>query len=113
MLRRSLLLMVASAVCVVFSFDDVRAAESSGKATVVTIQGEMCGGCVKKLQGALVKLPGIARVDGNAAEKTITIVPAPQTTLSPKLIWETVESTGKKPAKLVGPNGEFVAKPNS
>ena len=93
--------------------DASRGAEPTTDATVVTIQGEMCGGCVKKMQGALEKLPGIARVDGDVAKKTITIVPAPQTTLSPKAIWEALESVDKKPSKLVGPAGEFVAKPNS
>ena len=82
-------------------------------ATVVTIQGEMCGGCVKKMQGTLAKVSGIASVEGNAAEKTMTIVPSAGTKLSPKAIWEAIEQAGKKPAKLVGPDGEFVTKPNS
>jgi hypothetical protein len=43
----------------------------------------------------------------------MTIVPEPQTTLSPKAIWEALESVGKKPSKLVGPAGEFVTKPTS
>ncbi|MBL8827013.1 MAG: cation transporter [Planctomycetaceae bacterium] len=73
----------------------------------------MCGGCVKKMQGVLAKVPGIARVEGNAAEKTMTIVPASNTTLSPKAIWEAIEAAGKKPAKLVGPAGEFATKPKS
>ena len=28
-------------------------------------------------------------------------------------LWEAIEQAGKKPAKLVGPDGEFVTKPNS
>ena len=90
-----------------------QATEPSNGPTVVTIQGEMCGGCVKKLQAALTKLPGITRVDGDVAAKTITVVPAAQIVLSPKKIWETVEGAGKKPAKLVGPAGEFLAKPST
>ena len=88
-------------------------AETPSAATVVTIQGEMCGGCVKKMQGTLAKVSGIASVEGNAAEKTMTIVPSSGTKLSPKAIWEAIEQAGKKPAKLVGPDGEFVTKPNS
>jgi len=98
------------------TFSDIetsRCAEPTAEATVVTIQGEMCGGCVKKMQGALAKLPGIAGVTGDVAKKTMTIVPEPKTTLSPKAIWEALESVGKKPSKLVGPAGEFVAKPTS
>ena len=91
----------------------VKGAEMPGAATVVTIQGEMCGGCVKKMQGTLAKVPGIVSVEGNAVEKTMTIVPASETKLSPKAIWEAIEKAGKKPAKLVGPDGEFVSKPNS
>ena len=90
-----------------------KGAETQSAATIVTIQGEMCGGCVKKMQGTLAKVPGIASVEGNAVEKTMTIVPASETKLSPKAIWEAIEKAGKKPAKLVGPDGEFVSKPNS
>lgn len=88
-------------------------AETPSTATVVTIQGEMCGGCVKKMQGTLSKVAGIATVEGSAAEKTMTIVPSSGAKLSPKAIWEAIEQAGKKPAKLVSPDGEFVAKPNS
>lgn len=91
----------------------VRSAETPSAATVVTIQGEMCGGCVKKMQGTLSKVSGIASVEGNATEKTMTIIPASGTKLSPKAIWEAIEQAGKKPAKLIGPDGEFVTKPNS
>ena len=47
------------------------------------------------------------------AVRTMTIVPSSGKKLSPKAIWEAIEQAGKKPAKLVGPDGEFVAKPNS
>lgn len=88
-------------------------AETQSDATVVTIQGEMCGGCMKKMQGVLAKVPGIARVEGNVAAKTMTIVPAAPNVPSAKAIWEAIERAGKKPAKLVGPEGEFVAEPKS
>ena len=93
--------------------DMANGAETPNTATVVTIQGEMCGGCVKKMQGTLAKVAGIASVEGSAAEKTMTIVPVSGTQLSPKAVWEAIEQAGKKPAKLVGPDGEFVMKPNS
>jgi copper chaperone CopZ len=105
------------ALSLVFAFtfvgNSANSAETQNSATVVTIQGEMCGGCVKKMQGTLAKVDGIASVEGNAAEKTMTIVPVSGTKLSPKAIWEAIEQAGKKPAKLVGPDGEFASKPNS
>lgn len=105
------------ALSLVFAFavagDLANGVETPSTATVVTIQDEMCGGCVKKMQGTLAKVAGIASVDGNAAEKTMTIVPVAGTKLSPKAVWEAIEQAGKKPAKLVGPDGEFVTKPNS
>ena len=105
------------ALSLAFAFNVVgdlaNGAETPSSATVVTIQGEMCGGCVKKMQGTLAKVDGIASVEGNAAEKTMTIVPVSGTKLSPKAIWEAIEQAGKKPAKLVGPDGEFASKPNS
>ncbi len=105
------------AVGLLFAFtiveDLANGAETPNTATIVTIQGEMCGGCVKKMQGTLAKVAGIASVEGSAAEKTMTIVPVSGTQLSPKAVWEAIEQAGKKPAKLVGPDGEFVMKPNS
>lgn len=100
----------------VFTFavgDVVNGAETPSDATVVTIQGEMCGGCVKKMQGVLAKVPGIMRVEGNVTAKTMTIIPASQNAPSAKAIWEAIEKSGKKPAKLVGPEGEFAVKPKS
>lgn len=112
MLRRAFLL-CSFLTGFLFAAGSLNGAEPSSNATVVTIDGEMCGGCVKKMQGVLAKVSGIARVDGDVAKKTMTVVPMSNTTLSPKTIWEAIEAAGKKPAKLVGPAGEFAIKPKS
>ena len=109
MQRRSFVAMALSALFISYG-GPARGAEQSA-ATVVTIQGEMCGGCVKKMQGKLATVSGIASTAGNVAKKTMTIVPTGETVLSPKAIWEAIESAGKKPGKLVSPSGVFTAKP--
>ncbi|QDT17171.1 heavy-metal-associated domain-containing protein [Alienimonas californiensis] len=81
-------------------------------ATVITV-GEMCGGCVKRIEATLNPVDGIAKVRCDIQKKTVTVWPDPQVKLSPKWLWEAMESIGKTPEKLVGPSGTFTEKPKS
>ncbi len=89
------------------------AAEASSRTTVITIDGEMCGGCVKKIQAALAEVPGIAKVEGDLKAKTVAIAPSPKVELSPRALWVAVEKAGKKPILLAGPHGTFRSKPKT
>lgn len=91
----------------------VSAAEPKLNATKITISGEMCGGCVKKLTGTLTAVEGVAAVAGDVETKTMTIRPKGRAALSPKALWEACEKAGKKPAKLAGLHGTFTTKPKS
>jgi Cu+-exporting ATPase len=113
LLRRKCLFVPVAAILVLAATHFLWADEARSVATVVTIQGEMCGGCVKKIKLALADIPGIAQVEGDSKTQTITIVPAPEIDLSPLAIWEAVEKAGKKPVKLAGPHGMFKSKPKS
>ena len=40
---------------------------------VVSVPGISCGHCVASIKNVLSEVPGVTKVDGNAAEKTITV----------------------------------------
>ncbi len=89
----------------------VEAAESTK--TVITVRGEMCGGCAKKIKAKLAENSAIDDVQCDVKTKTVTITPERGQRLSPRGLWEAMESIGKTPKLLVGPSGTFAAKPNS
>ena len=77
--------------------------------TVVTF-GEMCGGCVKRINARLTTMPEIAGVKCDVATKSATVTPG-TSGVSPRVLWEALEEIGKTPVKLVGPTGTFTTKP--
>jgi periplasmic mercuric ion binding protein len=77
--------------------------------TVVTF-GEMCGGCVKRINARLTTMPEIADVKCDVATKSATVTPG-ASGVSPRILWEALEEIGKKPVKMVGPTGTFTTKP--
>ena len=87
------------------------AAEPKDNDTVITVSSEMCGGCVKKITNKLKEISGVADVRCDAKAKTVKVVPARDTSLSPRTLWEAMEEIGKTPNKLVGPSGTFTQKP--
>ncbi len=113
MLRRSGLIagsMLMTASVVTGSF--ASAAEREKTSTVMTV-GEMCGGCVKKITKRFDGLEGIAKVQCSVEKQSVTLVPTPNVRLSPKAIWEIMESIGKTPKKMVSPDGTFTSKPKA
>ena len=110
------LLLGAAALCgLAFagSAADAVAADKPGKTETVMTVGEMCGGCVKKIEKKLEPMEGVAAVRCDIKSQTVTVLPEPKTTLSPKTLWEAMESIGKTPKKLVGPSGTFTTKPKA
>lgn len=92
----------------------VRAAEPAAKTkdTVMTV-GEMCGGCVTKITAKLKPMPDVGKVVCDIPKKTVTVTPAAGKSLSPKVLWESMESIGKTPTSLTGPSGTFKSKPKA
>ncbi len=112
-LRRSglvtgFILMVASVVTVSFA----SAGERTKTNTIMTV-GEMCGGCVKKITKRFDGVEGVAKVQCSIEEQSVTLVPKRDVRLSPKAIWEIMESIGKTPEKMISPDGTFTSKPKS
>ena len=86
------------------------AAESEKTNTVMTV-GEMCGGCVKKITKRFNGVQGVAKIQCSIEKRTVTLIPDKGVRLSPKGVWEIMESIGKKPSKMICPDGTFTSKP--
>ena len=99
-------LMVAS----VLTASVASSAEREKTNTVMTV-GEMCGGCVKKITKRFDGVEGIAKVECSIEKQSVTLIPEDRVRLSPKGIWEIMESIGKTPKKMVTPGGTFTSKP--
>ncbi len=85
---------------------------SDAKATTILVPDMDCGGCAKKLAKELSKVAGVAKVEPDLEAKTIKVTPKANSTVSPKSLWEAVETAGKMPTKLDGPSGSFSEKPS-
>ena len=68
--------------------------------TTITIPDMHCGGCVKSVAAKLVAVEGVAKAEANVEAKIITVTPKANVALSPKALWEAVESAKQKPMKL-------------
>lgn len=79
-------------------------------ATTITV-GEMCGGCVKQITAHFGKIKEVAKINCDIKTRTVVLYPAKDIRFSPVKLWATMESIGKKPQKLVGPDGTFTSKP--
>lgn len=90
-----------------------QAAERSSRLTLIVVQDMHCAACAKKIATKLYAVQGVQEVRANVQKNSTYIAPRPQTTPSPRKMWEAVESAGFKPVKLVGPAGVFTSKPGS
>jgi len=107
MFSRSAILVLAG----LFSLGSLSAtAEAAAPQDTVVTFGEMCGGCVKRINAQLTKMPEIAGVKCDVATKSATVTPA-ASGVSARVLWEALEGIGKTPVKMVGPSGTFTTKP--
>ena len=90
-----------------------RAPAADPPASTITIPEMDCAGCAKKLGGALVKVPGVAKAEYDVKARTIKLTHKAGETPSPKALWEAVEKEDKKPSKLEVPEGTYTTKPAS
>ena len=83
------------------------------KSNIVMTVGEMCGGCVKKITKRFDGVEGIAKVQCSIETRSVALIPDQGVRLSPKGVWEIMESIGKTPKKMVTPDGTFTSKPKA
>lgn len=79
--------------------------------TVITVEKMHCAGCAKKIGAKLYEVPGVAEVKVDVKNKMLIVNSKKK--LSPRALWEAVESANDKPLVLDGPSGKFKAKPKS
>lgn len=101
----------AAMIVIAAALSPAMAAPPAGSTQAVVT--EMCGGCVKGITAKLREIPEVDSIECEVKTKTVTIVPKGKATLSPKLLWETLEAAGKTPVKLVTPQGTFTSKPKA
>ena len=99
---------VLALLCVLAVGDCLFANESAR--TTVTVE-RLCEGCAAKIQARLKTMPGVASSAANVKAKTIAVTEQPRAALSPRALWEAIESSGEKPTRLEGPSGTFTTKP--
>ena len=90
-----------------------REAKAAPTPKVVTVGGEMCGACVKKIEAKFGPMPYVAQIRYDIDARTVTVVPKPKAKLAPQRLKAALEQIGKTPEKLVSPDGTFTAKPGS
>ena len=84
---------------------------SDPASTTISVPDMHCAGCAKKLTAELTKVVGVSKVETDVEAKTIKVTPKGKNGVSPKSLWEAVETAGKTPNKLEGPDGSFSSKP--
>jgi copper chaperone CopZ len=92
------------------SAEPVSGKEPASSQIVMTV-GEMCGGCVKRITARFDSVDAVTKVVCSIEKKSVTLVPKDGVKLSPKGIWEIMESIGKTPKKMITPDGTFTSKP--
>jgi len=79
--------------------------------TVVSIKDMHCASCASRVGKKLEGVANVKSVNVDCDKGTALVVTAEGKTISPKAVWEAVESTGYKPLELKGPTGTFKSKP--
>lgn len=108
--RTGLVAGVVLMVAAVLTASVASSAEREKTRTVMTV-GEMCGGCVKKITKRFDGVKGIAKVQCSIEKQSVTLIPEQGVRLSPKGVWEIMESISKTPTKMITPDGTYTSKP--
>lgn len=79
--------------------------------TTIKVKDMHCPNCAKKIARKLYAVPGVVAVKTNVKTHTAYVAAQANKTLSPRQLWEAVESAGFAPVSLSGPSGTFTQKP--
>jgi len=79
--------------------------------TTIAIDGMHCAACAKKVSKKLQALPNVMSAKVDVKTSLASITPQKDKTLSPRMLWESVEAAGYQPTKIDGPSGTFTTKP--
>ncbi|QDV12620.1 hypothetical protein CA51_25060 [Rosistilla oblonga] len=109
--KRTSYVSISAALLIALLASSQSHAETKSRVTTTITVGEMCGGCVKQIIARFDKVKEVAKIHCDIQTKSVVLYPAKNIRLSPAKLWETMESIGKHPLKLVGPDGTFTSKP--
>ena len=79
--------------------------------TTIHVHDMHCNDCAKKIARKLYAIPGVVEVRADVNKNIAYVVPQKDKTLTPRALWEAVESAGFAVARLEGPQGTFQSKP--
>ena len=79
--------------------------------TTIHVHNMHCENCAKKIARKLYAVPGVVEVRADVPKNIAYVVPQKEKSLSPKTLWEAVEASGFKVARLDSPQGSFSTKP--
>jgi copper chaperone CopZ len=68
-----------------------------------------CPTCAKKIAGKLYRVKGVMKVKTDVKKNLAVVTAQSKKQVDPKAAWTAVRQAGFKPAKLIGPQGTFVA----
>ena len=81
--------------------------------TWIYITDMHCGACAKKIARKLYTVPGVVKVQTSLKENFAVITPQAGKSISPKAVWEAVQSVEFTPVKLQCPEGVYTSKPRA
>lgn len=81
--------------------------------TLIAIEGMHCQACANKVAKKLAAAARVADAKVDIKTGQAVIIPMKGARVSPRALWEAVESSGYSPTRLAGPDGVFSTKPNS
>lgn len=70
-----------------------------------------CDACAKKIARKLYAVPGVVEVRADVQKNLAFVVPQKNKQLSPRSLWDAVESAGFKVTRLTTPQGTYTSKP--
>ena len=79
--------------------------------TWIYVDDMHCAGCAKKIARKLYTVPGVVKVQTHLEKHFAVVTPQAGKQVSPRAVWEAVESIKFKPVKLQGPSGIYTSKP--
>jgi copper chaperone CopZ len=81
--------------------------------TVIYVTKMHCPTCAKKIAGKLYRVKGVMKVKTDVKKNVAIITPQSKKQVDVKAAWAAVHAAGFKPAKLIGPQGTYVAQEKS
>jgi copper chaperone CopZ len=79
--------------------------------TTIVVTDMHCATCAKKIAAKLYVLPGVKEIRADVPANTAFVVPQTGKRVSPRAMWQAVESAGFKTVRLAGPSGDFTSLP--